>query len=107
MTTVLAVALALVALAAGITIAVLAWKMSIIESDKRAAEAARDVAFEANALAAENNTRLERVIAMLKKDLSDLEADFETCADPGAVRARLRRLLSPQSGEGASGNLPG
>lgn len=46
---------------------------------------------------ADEKSRLEDEITKLRQEIAHLETDLQACADPDAVRARLRRLLNPVS----------
>ena len=48
----------------------------------------------ANSLAAVAKARLEKQIENMRAEIKDLESDLAACNDPGAVRSRLRKLLS-------------
>ena len=52
----------------------------------------------------ENNIRMGKTVARQQKELRLLEEDLAELATPDAIRARLRRVLSPP--EDSDGGLP-
>lgn len=91
--TVLAYALAIVALGGAIAVAVYAAKLYAVSKDRDVAKADALVLSQTNAAMAVAKENAERVVADLKAEIKKLEGELDACASPSVVRERLGRLL--------------
>jgi hypothetical protein len=101
--TALAIIVAVVAVAGGIAVAVLAGRLASARGDARDAARAMDAAVQANKAQEDHKVRLELVITSLKAEITALEKDLDACHDPSVVRDRLRRMLAPAGGDSSGG----
>ena len=92
---------------------IISWLYFLARKWRDEAKKQRDLALtqtqranQAEAREADEFSRHQNIIQMLKNEIASLEQDLLACSDPSAVRARLRKLLAAPEADVSTGPAP-